>query len=155
FSDGGVFPFGEKRANRVEPEAHNGRSMLGVGFVEHAPFAQLNIENLPDGWLVALQNHVFRAKNSTANVGGAGSKLWLEDAHGRRRSFDMRQARNVFGPLGLKFLAREPFARRTGKRSPRKAISDDSVRTEVANSAENIFVEAVDERADRDDRGDA
>ena len=69
----------------------------------------------------------------------------LENAHGGRSGFDVREPRDVVGPFGLEFLASEPVAGRAGKRSPGEAIGDDGVRAEIADAAEDVVVEAVDD----------
>ena len=54
---------------------------------------------------------------------------------------------HVFRPLRLQLLPREPFAGRSRERGPRKTESDDRVRAELADAAQHVFVQPVDNRA--------
>src|SRR5580704_11679154 len=129
--------------------------MLGVGFVEEAALLDFQIEDFADGWLIALQDDALRAVGAAANVFGARAELWLKDSHGSGSGFDVREFGDVFGPFGLEFLASEPVAGRAGERSPGEAVGDDGVRAKLADAAEDVVVEAVDDGGDGDDRGDA
>src|SRR5215475_9820900 len=66
----------------------------------------------------------------------------------------MRETGDVFGPFRLQLLAVEPLGKRPGEGSPGETISDDGVGPESADTAENVFVEAVDDGTDGDDGGD-
>ena len=102
-----------------------------------------------------MQNHAFCAVRSVADIFRTGAEHRLKNAHGGGCGLDVGKLGDVVGPFGLEFFAGEPFAGRARKRGPGETVGDDGVRAELADAAEDVVVEAVDDSGDGDYCGDA